>query len=85
MKWLRSYFKDHFPHVKAVEVNAKKNGSHEYVALLKVKAGRDWFFVKKKGEDLNEAMSKAKEGMAVKVRKEWEKFKVHKSVNLNRV
>ena len=83
-KWLKNYFKDHFPHVRSVEVKAEKNGPHEYVAKLKVKAGRKWFVVKKKGDHLSEAMAKAKEGMAVKVRREWDKYKVHKAVNLNR-
>lgn len=83
--WLKSYFKDHFPHVRSVVVIAEKIGSHEYAALLKVKAGRKWFVVKKKGEYLSEAVAKAKEGMDLKVRREWDKYKAHKAVNLNRI
>ncbi len=78
--WVKSYFKKHFPHVKEVVVNAHQNNDHDFDALLKVKAGKKWFVVKKKGHDLSEALKKAKEGMSVKIRKEWQKFKDHKAL-----
>ena len=81
--WVKSYFLNHFPHVRNVEVEAHQEGPEEFHALLKVKAGREWFVVKKKGAHLGEALGKAKKGMAVKVRKEWEKFKSHKAVDPN--
>jgi hypothetical protein len=74
-EWVKSYFLNHFPHVKKVEVEAHQEGPEEYHALLRVKAGHEWFVVKKKGAHLGEALGKAKKGMAEKVRREWGKFK----------
>lgn len=73
--WVKSYFLNHFPHVKKVEVEAHREGLEEYHALLKVKAGSEWFVVKKRGAHLGEALGKAKKGMAEKVRRGWDKFK----------
>jgi hypothetical protein len=80
--WVRSYFMNHFPHIKKVEVEAHQEGPEEYQAMLRVKAGKQWFVVKKKGAHLGDALGKAKKGMAVKVRREWEKFKNHKGQNI---
>lgn len=79
--WVESYFLNHFPHVKKVEVEAHQEGPEEFHALLKVKAGHQWFVVKKKGAYLGEALGKAKKGMAEKVRREWGKFKNHKGLD----
>lgn len=77
---MRNYFFNHYPHVKNVEVEVHKEGPHDFVARLKVKAGSRWFVVKKHGEQVGDALSKAKEAMNHKVRKEWEKFKNHQAM-----
>lgn len=82
-EWVKSYFLNHFPHVKKVEVEAHQEGPEEFQALLRVKAGSKWFVVKKRGEHLGDALGKAKKGMAVKVRREWHRFKNHKGQELS--
>lgn len=70
----------HFPHVKKVEVEVHKVGPHSFDARVKVRAGSRWLVVKKSGQEVGEALNRAKESMDKKVRREWEKFKNHKAL-----
>lgn len=78
---MKNYFLNQYPHVKNVDVEVHKEGPHDFVARLKVKAGSRWFVVKKRGEEVSEALSRAKEAMNHKVRKEWGKYKNHRNLS----
>lgn len=77
--WVKSYFLDHFPQVKRVEVEAKEEGAEDYRVLIQVKAANRWFVVSKSGHGLGEALGRAKKAMAVKIRHSMKKVQSKKA------
>lgn len=74
-KWLKNYFSDHYPMVNKVEIDGHEEGPDLYEASLKVKVGSRWFFVRKRGKHLGEALKRARESMGEKIRRFWAKQK----------
>ena len=75
--WFKDYFKNNYPLVREVEVEAHKEAAGLFEVRARVKANRKWYVVRKRAASADMALNKAKAVMASKLHKEWNKSKRH--------
>ncbi len=75
--WFKDYFRERFPFVKKVEVEAHKEGPELFEVRARANAGGRWYVVRKRGPSADAALNHAKLSLAHKVRKEWNRLKRH--------